>query len=68
MNFELLPKIDSPRDLRGLTDPQLLQLADEIREALCNLVMSGRLILRATSAWSSCASRCTKSTTSRRTG
>ncbi len=38
MNFELLPKIDSPRDLRGLTDPQLLQLADEIREALCNLV------------------------------
>ena len=38
MNFELLPKIDSPRDLRGLTDSQLLQLADEIREALCNLV------------------------------
>jgi 1-deoxy-D-xylulose-5-phosphate synthase len=38
MNFELLPKIKSPRDLRGLSDSQLLQLADEIREALCNLV------------------------------
>ncbi len=38
MNFELLPKMDSPRDLRGLTDSQMLQLADEIRETLCNLV------------------------------
>src|SRR5580698_8460216 len=36
--FELLPQIESPRDLRRLTDQQLLQLADEIREALCNLV------------------------------
>ena len=38
MTEELLPKIQSPRDLRGLTDPQLIQLADEIREALCSLV------------------------------
>lgn len=38
MNFELLPRIESPRDLRGLTDSQMLQLADEIRETLCNLV------------------------------
>ena len=37
-DFELLPQIESPRDLRGLTNQQLLQLADEIREALCNLV------------------------------
>jgi 1-deoxy-D-xylulose-5-phosphate synthase len=38
MNFEYLPQIKSPRDLRGFTDPQLIQVAEEIREALCNLV------------------------------
>src|ERR1043165_2338112 len=38
MSDALLPKIQSPLDLRGLTDAQLLQLADEIREALCSLV------------------------------
>ena len=38
MKFELLPGIHSPLDLRGLTDQQLVQLSDEIREALCNLV------------------------------
>jgi 1-deoxy-D-xylulose-5-phosphate synthase len=38
MKFELLPRIHSPHDLRTLSNPQLLQLADEIREALCNLV------------------------------
>ena len=38
MKFELLPRIHSPLDLKGLTDQQLVQLADEIREALCNLV------------------------------
>jgi len=38
MDFQLLPKIQSPRDLQGLNDPQLLQLADEIREALCTVV------------------------------
>lgn len=37
-DFELLPQIESPHDLRRLSDQQLLQLADEIREALCNLV------------------------------
>lgn len=38
MNHELLSRIESPRDLRRLTDDQLLQLADEVRDALCNLV------------------------------
>ncbi|HUQ71777.1 MAG TPA: 1-deoxy-D-xylulose-5-phosphate synthase N-terminal domain-containing protein, partial [Planctomycetaceae bacterium] len=38
MDFQLLPQIQSPKDLRRLTDPQLLQLADEIREALCTVV------------------------------
>src|SRR5580658_7710760 len=38
MKFELLPRIQSPLDLRPLTDSQLLQLAGEIREALCNVV------------------------------
>ncbi|MGE0605768.1 MAG: 1-deoxy-D-xylulose-5-phosphate synthase [Pirellulales bacterium] len=35
---ELLSRIDSPRDLQGLTAAQLDQLAREMREALCNLV------------------------------
>jgi 1-deoxy-D-xylulose-5-phosphate synthase len=38
MNYELLPRIASPKDLAELSDEQLLQLADEIRETLCNLV------------------------------
>jgi len=38
MNIELLPRIDSPFDLRTLSEAQLQQLADEIREALCQLV------------------------------
>jgi 1-deoxy-D-xylulose-5-phosphate synthase len=38
MDFQLLPQIQSPKDLRRLSDPQLLQLADEIREALCTVV------------------------------
>ncbi|MEX0715488.1 MAG: 1-deoxy-D-xylulose-5-phosphate synthase [Planctomycetaceae bacterium] len=40
MKFEILPDIQSPHDLRGLSDPQLKRLADEIREALCNVVSS----------------------------
>lgn len=36
--FEILPQIESPHDLRRLTNPQLLQLADEIREELCHVV------------------------------
>lgn len=35
---ELLSKIDSPRDLQGLSIEQLEHLAQEMREALCNLV------------------------------
>lgn len=38
MDYEILPRINSPKDLVGLTDQQLLRLADEIRERLCNLV------------------------------
>ncbi|MFW6124810.1 MAG: 1-deoxy-D-xylulose-5-phosphate synthase [Pirellulales bacterium] len=35
---DLLSQIESPADLRRLDDNQLLQLAAEMREALCNLV------------------------------
>jgi 1-deoxy-D-xylulose-5-phosphate synthase len=38
MDLQLLPQIQSPHDLRRLSDQQLLQLADEIREALCSVV------------------------------
>ena len=38
MEFQLLPEMKSPQDLRRLSDPQLLVLADEIREALCTVV------------------------------
>jgi len=34
----LLPTIDSPRDLDGLSLPQLERLAGEMRDVLCNLV------------------------------
>ncbi|MEX0643272.1 MAG: 1-deoxy-D-xylulose-5-phosphate synthase [Pirellulales bacterium] len=34
----ILPTIQSPRDLDGLSLPQLERLADEMREVLCNLV------------------------------
>jgi 1-deoxy-D-xylulose-5-phosphate synthase len=34
----LLPSIQSPQDLQGLSLPQLERLADEMREVLCNLV------------------------------
>lgn len=33
-----LPKIESPRDLSALSLPELEQLANEMREVLCNLV------------------------------
>jgi 1-deoxy-D-xylulose-5-phosphate synthase len=36
----LLSKIESPRDLQGLSAAELEQLAAEMREALCNLVTS----------------------------
>ncbi len=35
---QILPRIASPFDLRTLTDPELQQLAQEIRDTLCNLV------------------------------
>jgi 1-deoxy-D-xylulose-5-phosphate synthase len=38
MSFEILSGIRSPMDLRGLTEPQLVQLADEVREALLTIV------------------------------
>jgi 1-deoxy-D-xylulose-5-phosphate synthase len=34
----LLSKIESPRDLQGLTNAELEELAHEMREVLCNLV------------------------------
>lgn len=37
MQFEILPRIESPRDLRTLSDAELVQLAAEIREALCSV-------------------------------
>ena len=38
MSSQILPGIQSPRELRDLSPAQLRQLADEIREALCNVV------------------------------
>lgn len=38
MSFEILNGIRSPRDLQGLSDAQLLQLASEVREALLTVV------------------------------
>ena len=38
MTSELLPLIDSPRELRSLNDDQLRRLAAEIRTALCQIV------------------------------
>lgn len=38
MSFEILSGIQSPKDLRGLSDADLQQLADEIREALLSIV------------------------------
>ena len=38
MSEQLLPQITSPKDMQNYSDEQLLQLATEIREALCNVV------------------------------
>ncbi|WP_437186629.1 1-deoxy-D-xylulose-5-phosphate synthase [Planctomicrobium sp. SH668] len=38
MEYELLPLIGSPRELRSMTHEQLVKLAAEIREALCEVV------------------------------
>jgi 1-deoxy-D-xylulose-5-phosphate synthase len=37
-NLKILPSIESPRDLDGLSLIQMERLADEMREVLCNLV------------------------------
>ncbi len=37
MTFDLLSRLESPRDLRGFSEEQLRQLAAEIREALCSV-------------------------------
>ena len=34
----LLPNIQSPQDLKGLSVPELNQLAAEIRQAICSVV------------------------------
>ncbi len=38
MDYKLLPLIDGPQQLKSLSDEQLLQLAEEIRGALCEIV------------------------------
>ena len=38
MDYQLLPLISSPAELKALSDPQLVQLAQEIRDALCEIV------------------------------
>ncbi len=38
MDYELLPLISSPHDLKTLSDTQLTKLSAEIREALCQIV------------------------------
>jgi 1-deoxy-D-xylulose-5-phosphate synthase len=38
MDFQLLPLVSSPAELKAMSDPQLVQLAQEIREALCQIV------------------------------
>jgi 1-deoxy-D-xylulose-5-phosphate synthase len=38
MDYQILPRIRSPRDLRTLSREELLQLTSEIREALCSVV------------------------------
>ena len=38
MDYQLLPLISSPAELKAMNEPQLVQLAQEIREALCEIV------------------------------
>ncbi|HEX6986515.1 MAG TPA: 1-deoxy-D-xylulose-5-phosphate synthase N-terminal domain-containing protein, partial [Planctomycetaceae bacterium] len=38
MDYQILPRIASPKDLKSLSREELLQLAAEIREALCSVV------------------------------
>ena len=58
-DFELLPQIESPRDLRRLSDQQLLQLADEIREGgFAIWFRSVQRISPAIWAWWNCVWHC----------
>ena len=38
MDYQILPRITSPQDLRSLSREELLQLSAEVREALCSVV------------------------------
>lgn len=38
MDYQLLPLISSPAELKAMSEQQLVQLAQEIREALCEIV------------------------------
>ena len=38
MQYDILPNITSPKDLKDLSKEQLDRLADEVREALCAVV------------------------------
>lgn len=38
MDYQILPRITSPKDLKSLSRTELLQLAAEVREALCSVV------------------------------
>ena len=38
MDYQLLPLIASPAELKAMSDSQLVQLAQEIRDALCEIV------------------------------
>lgn len=38
MDYQILPRITSPMDLKRLSRAELLQLATEVREALCSVV------------------------------
>jgi 1-deoxy-D-xylulose-5-phosphate synthase len=38
MDYQLLPLIASPAELKAMSDAQLVQLAQEIRDALCEIV------------------------------
>ena len=38
MDYQLLPLISSPAELKAMSDQQLVQLSQEIRDALCEIV------------------------------
>ena len=58
MSFEILSGIGSPKDLSALSETDLVQLSDEIREALLTIVSDRAATLPAILASSNSASRC----------